>query len=160
VKTVSREVRGSPISGHDAKYVRRKEDAIAALLTKRSVDEAAVVVDIGPQTLYRWMKYPDFQDAWREAKRAAFGQANTRLQQASGAAVTTILRVMVDPAASGSTRVRAADLSLTFGEIAIDEDIEARLAALGYDQAVAQAVRQGDKRSFDEIARDPVQVAA
>lgn len=80
--------------------------------------------------------------------------------QASGAAVTTILRVMVDPAASGSTRVRAADLSLTFGEIAIDEDIEARLAALGYDQAVAQAVRQGDKRSFDEIARDPVQVAA
>jgi len=160
VKPPAREVPGSPISGHGAKYNRRMEDAIAALLTKRSVDEAALVVEIGPQTLYRWMKYPDFQDAWREARRGAFGQANTRLQQALGSAVTTIMNVMGDPTASASTRVRATDLSLTLGEIAIEEDIEARLAALGYDQTVAQAVRQGDKRSFDEIAKDPVKAAA
>jgi hypothetical protein len=40
-----------------------------------------------PPTLLRWQKEPEFQKAYREARRAAFGQAIARLQEMSGAAV-------------------------------------------------------------------------
>jgi hypothetical protein len=54
-----------------------------------------------------------------------------RLQQASSAAVTTLLKVMVDPSAPHSTRVRAADSVLDHSAKAIEiEDIEARVAEL------------------------------
>jgi len=53
------------------------------------------------------------------------------LQQASGAAVATLLKIMVDPNAPASTRVRAADSVLDHAAKAIEiEDIEAAVAAL------------------------------
>jgi len=65
------------------------------------------------------------------ARREAFGQATARLQQASGAAVSTLLKVMVDPNSPASTRVRAADSVLDHGAKAIEiEDIEVRVAEL------------------------------
>jgi hypothetical protein len=79
----------------------------------------------------RWLQVPEFQAAYREARRAAFQQATARLQQASSAAVTTLLKVMVDPASPASTRVRAADCILDHGKKAIElEDIEVRVAEL------------------------------
>jgi hypothetical protein len=42
------------------------------------------------------MKVPEFKTAYREARRAAFGQSIARLQQASSAAVSTLLKIMVD----------------------------------------------------------------
>ncbi len=69
--------------------------------------------------------------AYREARRAAYGQSIARMQQASGAAVSTLLKIMVDPTAPASTRVRAADSVLDHAAKAIElEDIEARVAAL------------------------------
>src|SRR6185369_4673102 len=91
------------------KFGRKKEEAIAALLTQRNIEEAAKAAGIGANTLLRWLKVPEFQTAYREARRAAFGQSVARLQQASGAAVSTLLKVMVDANAQASTRVRAAD---------------------------------------------------
>ncbi len=91
------------------KFGRKMEDAIAALLSQRNVDEAARTAGIGTRTLLRWMKEPEFQTAYREARRAAFGQSVARLQQASSAAVSTLLKVMVDPNSPASTKVRAAD---------------------------------------------------
>ncbi len=117
--------------GHGAKFGRKKEDAIAALLTQRNVEEAARAAGIGTQTLYRWMKEPEFKAAWREARRSAFGQSISRLQQASSAAVSTLLKAMVDPSAPYSSRVRAADRILDYSKKAIEiEDVEVRLAAL------------------------------
>ena len=117
--------------GHGAKFDRKKEAAVAALLSQRNVEEAAKSVGISPQTLLRWMKLPEFNAAYREARRAAFGQATARLQQASSAAVTTLLKVMIDPASPASTRVRAADSILDHGKKAIElEDIEVRVAEL------------------------------
>jgi hypothetical protein len=52
-------------------------------------------------------------------------------RQASSAAVTTLLKVMVDPATPASTKVRAADSVLDHSAKAIElEDIEARVAEL------------------------------
>jgi transposase-like protein len=85
------------MNGLSAKFSRKKEEAIAALLTQRTTEDAARSIGIAPATLLRWMKEPEFDSSYREARRAAFGQSVARLQQASGAAVTTLLKVMVDP---------------------------------------------------------------
>jgi hypothetical protein len=110
---------------------RKQEDAIAALLTQRNIEEAARSAGIGVRTLLRWLKVPEFQKAYREARRDAFGQAIARLQQGTSAAATTLLKVMIDPSAPASVRVRAADSVLNHAAKAIEiEEIEARVAAL------------------------------
>jgi transposase-like protein len=119
------------MTGHGAKFGRKKEEAIAALLTQRNVEEAARAAGIATQTLVRWMKVPEFSAAYREARREAFGQSIARLQQASSAAVSTLLKVMIDQASPPSTRVRAADSVLSHGAKSMEiEDIAARVAAL------------------------------
>jgi hypothetical protein len=87
------------MSRHVSKLGRKQKDAIAALLSQRNLDEAARTAGISTRTLIRWMKDPEFDAAYRKGRRLAFGQSVARLQQASGAAVSTLLKIMVDPAA-------------------------------------------------------------
>lgn len=117
--------------GHGTKFGRKKEEAIGALLTQRNVEDAARAVGIAPNTLLRWMKLPEFQAEYREARRAAFGQAIARLHQGSSAAVTTLLKLMLDSATPPSTRARCAECVISLAGESIDrEEIESRLAAL------------------------------
>ena len=119
------------MTGHGAKFGRKQEEAIAALLTQRNTDEAARTVGIAPKTLLRWLQIPEFQAAYRKARREAYGQSIARLQQATSAAAATLLKVMVDPNTPASTRVRAADSVLDHAAKAIEiEDIEARVSEL------------------------------
>ena len=119
------------MKGHGTQFGRKKEEAIAALLTQRNLEEASKSIGIAPNTLLKWMKDPEFDASYREARRAAFRQSVARLQQASGAAVTTLLKVLVDPSTPASVRVRAADSVLDHSAKAIElEDIEARVAEL------------------------------
>ncbi|HEY6341382.1 MAG TPA: hypothetical protein VIY49_07825 [Bryobacteraceae bacterium] len=97
------------MKGHGSKFIRKKEEAIAALLTQRNIDETAKLAGIAPNTLLNWLKLPAFQGALREARRAAYGQCIARLQQASSAAATTLLKIMLDQNAPPSCRIRAAD---------------------------------------------------
>src|SRR5258708_7357933 len=90
------------MTGHGEKFGREKEEAIAALLTQPSVEHAARSIGVSTRTLLRWLKVPEFQTAYRQARRAAFSQSVARLQQASGAAVSTLLKVMVDQATPAS----------------------------------------------------------
>ena len=74
---------------------------------------------------------PEFQAAYRQARREAFGQSIARLQQGSSAAATTLLKVMVDSNTPASTKVRAADSVLNHSTKAIEiEDILARVSEL------------------------------
>ena len=119
------------MKGHGAKFSRKMEEAVAALLTQRNQEEAARAVGIGTATLLRWQKEPEFQAAYRAARRAAHAQSVARLQQATSAAVTTLLKVMVDPSTPPSTKVRAADSVLDHSAKAIElEDIDARVVEL------------------------------
>ena len=97
------------MKGHGSKFSRKMEEAVAALLTHRNHEEAARAVGIGTATLLRWQKEPEFQKAFRTARRTAFAQTTARLQQMSSAAVATLGNVMVDQGAPASTRVRAAE---------------------------------------------------
>jgi hypothetical protein len=104
---------------------------IAALLTQRSVEEAARVSGVGTRTLLRWIKTPEFDKAYREARRATFTQSVARLQQATSAAATTLLKTMIDPGAPASVRIRAAESVLSHAAKAIEmEDLNARVAEL------------------------------
>src|SRR5271157_1581651 len=126
-----RGIRCHRVSGHGDKFSRKQEDAVAALLTQRNIEEAARTTGISTRTLMRWLQLPEFQKAYREARRFAFNQSISRLQQASGAAVSTLLKIMVDSNAPASTRVRAADSILDHSAKAIEiEDIEARVSEL------------------------------
>src|SRR5260370_1385967 len=119
------------MTGHGAKFGRKKEEAIAALLSQRNIEEAARITGIGPKTLSRWLQVPEFDAAYRKARRDVCSQSRARLQQATGAAVSTLLKVMVDPSTPASTRVRAADSVLDHAAKAIElEDIEVRVAEL------------------------------
>jgi len=63
--------------------------------------------------------------------RVAFGQSVARLQQGSAAAVSILLKVMMDPATPAPNKVRAANSVLDHAAKASEiEDIEAHVAAL------------------------------
>ncbi len=126
--------------GHGSKFSRKMEEAVAALLTQRNVEEAARSIGISVATLMRWQKQPEFEKAYREARRAAFGQSIAKLHQMSSAAVSTLGKVMVHPGTPPSTKVRAAEAIITHGAKAIEvEDIEARVSEL---ERAAEATKQ------------------
>jgi len=119
------------MSGNVAKLKPKQQAGILALLSNRTVEDAARAARVIPRTLYRWQREPEFDAAYRKARRVAFGQATARLQQASGAAVSTMLKVMIDAATPAPTKVRAADRVLEHAAKAIElEDLAARVEAL------------------------------
>jgi len=130
------------MSENVTKLKPKQQAGILALLSNRTVEDAARAAKISSRTLYRWQEEPEFNAAYRKARRAAFGQSTARLQQASGAAVSTLLKVMIDSGTPASTKVRAADSVLGHAAKAMElEDIAARVAAIEQELQ-----RQGDRR--------------
>jgi hypothetical protein len=122
-----------PISmkGHGTKFNRKMEAAIAAILTHKNLEEAAGAAGVSVATLLRWQKLPEFQKEFRKAKRAVHAQAMARLQQATGPAVSTVLRVMSDPQTPPATKMRAGQIVIELSLKFIDqEDILARIEQL------------------------------
>jgi uncharacterized protein with ATP-grasp and redox domains len=119
------------MKGHGTKFGRKKEEAVAALLSHRSVEEAARSINLNPNTLLRWLDIPEFRDAYRKARREAVQQAVARLQQATGIASLTMLKLMTDSNVPGAVRLRAAAYVFDYAIKGIEvDDIEARLAEL------------------------------
>lgn len=118
------------MAGHGSKSDRQRDEAIEALLSQKTIEEAARAVGIGPNTLRRWMKESKFDADYREARRLVFSQAIARLQQASPAAASTLIKLTVDPSTPAATRVKAANSILVHSGKAIEEDTQARLTDL------------------------------
>src|SRR5208283_1051600 len=117
--------------GPGSKFTRKKEAAIAALLTQRNVEDAARSVGIGTQTLLRWLKIPEFVKEYRKARWEVVQQAVARMQQATGAAGTVILKLMTDPNVPAAVKLRAAECVFDRAIKGIElEDIEARVSEL------------------------------
>jgi hypothetical protein len=120
---------------------RKMDRAVLALLSSRNLEEAAQSIGVSPKTLQRWQKLPEFERAFREARRTAFGQQMARLQQASVPAVTTLLKILVDPSAPLAVKARCAYYVLDQNRRGVEtEEIEARVAAL---ERVAKASTEG-----------------
>jgi hypothetical protein len=119
------------MTGHGAKFERKKEEAIIALLSHRTIDEAANAIGIAPRTLLRWLQIPEFRAEYFKARREVVSQALARLQQATGAASITILKLMTDPNVPASVKLRAAEGVFALALKGIEtEDIDARVSEL------------------------------
>jgi transposase-like protein len=117
--------------GHGAKFGRKKEEAIAALLSHKSVEEAARAVDLDPNTLLRWLQLPEFKAEYLKARREAVQQSVARMQQATGAAAITVLKLMTDTNVPAAVRLRAAECVFDQAIKGLEfEDIEARVSEL------------------------------
>jgi len=128
------------MKGHGAKFTRKKEEAVAALLSHKSVEDAARAIDVNPNTLLKWLQVPEFREAYRRARREAVQQAVARLQQATGAAGVTILKLMTDANAPAAVRLRAAECVFGHAIKAVElDDIEARVSEL--ERAAEEAKR-------------------
>jgi hypothetical protein len=95
------------MSGHGEKLNRKKEQALSALLSEPTVEQAATKAGVSYATLRRWLKEPGFVTAYRSARRELVEGAIGRLQAATGQAVGTLLAVSRE-GAKDSDRVRAA----------------------------------------------------
>jgi hypothetical protein len=115
--------------GHGAKYERKKEQAIAALLTHRTTGEAATAAGVGISTLWRWLNEPEVRTSYLKARREAVSQAVARKQQATSAAGVTILKLMTDPNLPAAVRQRAAECVFGLAAKGIEiEDLDLRLS--------------------------------
>jgi hypothetical protein len=102
---------------------------------------AASMLSISPNTLLSWMKMPEFDKEYRTARRASVSQTNARFQQATGAAASIIMKLMVDPKVPDSVRLRASEFVVNHSAKAIElEDIEVRVAEL---ERAAEASKPG-----------------
>jgi hypothetical protein len=109
----------------------KQEEAIIALMSHQSVDDAARAIKIAPRTLYRWLKDLDFEAAYLKARRDTYKQGIARLQKNCGAAISILFKVMADAATPPAVKVRAVECVLSHSAKAIEiEDIDARVAAL------------------------------
>src|ERR1022692_1311381 len=119
------------MTGHGAKFGRKMEGAITALLTRPSVEDAARVAGVGEKTLRRWMREPRFNVQYLRARREGVSQAVARMQQATGAAGTVVLKLMTDPNVPAAVRLRAAECVFDRAIKGIElEDIETRVSEL------------------------------
>jgi CRP-like cAMP-binding protein len=124
-------------SRKSAKKTRRREQLILALLQQTDLEKAAASIGISPSTAYRIRKTPEFQAEYLEARREAVSQSIARLQQGSGAATSTLLKIMRDPKTPAATRVRAADRVMEHAKNFLEiEDVEVRLQRL--EQQIAE----------------------
>lgn len=96
--------------GHGEKLSRRREQAVAALLSEPTVALAAGKAGISEATLARWLQRPEFQCAFRAARRQVVETAVAGLQSACREAVETLRRNL--QAGSESVQVRSAQLIL------------------------------------------------
>ena len=110
---------------------RQREQLILALLQQPTLSKAAEQIGISSVTAWRITKTTEFQEEYRQARREAFSQALGRLQQATSAATSTLLKIMVDATAPPASRVRAANCILEHAANALEvEDLQVRLAKL------------------------------
>src|SRR5207253_435980 len=117
---------------------RRREQAIAALLTRPTVAEAAQAAGVAERTLRRWFRDPAFAAEYRAAQRQSLEAAIGSLQGAAMEAVAALRRNLLPPApAAVQTRAAVAVLEQLARWRELDE-LAARVAALEAGSAMRQ----------------------
>src|SRR5712692_8331766 len=105
----------------------QREQLILAMLQQPTWQKAAASIGISEVTAWRIRQTPEFRRDFLQARREAISQSLGRLQQGSSAAASTLLKIMLDPNNSASSRVQAASRVLDYAKSAFDlEDLELR----------------------------------
>lgn len=123
-----------------SKLSAKQHRALSALLTSKSVAEAAAATGLGERTIYRWLTDPVFRQALSAAEGDLIDAATRRLLTLQGSALDTFEAVLGDATVSAGVRLRAAqavlDYLLKLREL---RDIEQRLQALEAAQTEREA---------------------
>src|SRR5262249_43542576 len=80
------------MKGPVGKKKRKQKGGIIALLAHPTMPEAAKACGVGESTLWRWLQDPEFQAAYRQARRQVVEKAIAELQGACSDAVNSLTR--------------------------------------------------------------------
>lgn len=117
-----------------ARFTRAQTLALAALLSSRTIAEAATAAGVNERTLRRWLTSKAFASAYRAAARTVAYEASTAVLAAQAEAVGVIRAALADP--NPTVRLRAAAQLLDLGVRFAEDDVAERLAQL--EQEVAR----------------------
>jgi len=112
----------------DDRLSRIQSRALAALLTSRTILEAATTAGVSERTLRRWLTQPEFASTYRSAAREAASEAVSSLLAAQREAVDVLVACLHD--GTPATRVRAARCLLELGVRVGETDVDERLQLL------------------------------
>jgi DNA-binding MurR/RpiR family transcriptional regulator len=134
-------------NGHGEKMTRRREAAIAALLTAGTVPEAAEACGVSETTLFRWMQDAGFSEQYAAARREVLQAAVGELQIVAREAVGTLRRLMGcgTPSVECRAAVAVLETALRVGDL---YDIDKRLDAL--EAALSPALPPAPRRAWNE----------
>lgn len=128
----------------------KQELALRAVLSHPTLKEAAFAAGISETTLWRYMRDEEFIKRLREAKRDAMGHVTTRLQQASGDAVTVLHNLMTKENAPAAARITAARTVLDYSiRVAEMEELRAEI-----DELKEFIRRKQEEDALDAAARE------
>jgi len=132
------------MAGNGGKLGRKQEEAIAALLTQRNLEEAARAAGIGTRTLIRWLKLPAFGKEYRKARRGSRSTVCCADAASHGRCGLGRPKAHDRPECSAAVKFRAPEcvFDRAFKGIELD-DIEARLFEL---ERAAETSSVGHKR--------------
>jgi transposase-like protein len=120
-----------PKKGHGEKQSRKQDLAILALLTEKTLKDAADKVGIGEATLWRWQQQEEFKKKYQDAKLQAVSHVAARLRQSMVTAVDTLINIAEDKTTPAMARVVASKALLEFGfKASENEDIKQRIEQL------------------------------
>jgi len=109
----------------------KRELMLSALLTNPTVREAALVSGVPEQTLYGWLRKPDFMDEYKQRKRQVVAEASDYLQSQINAATQIITSIMNDTDTPPQVRLNAAKAIVETGYKIVEQaEIITRIEAL------------------------------
>ncbi len=111
-----------------ADLTEKQRRAIGALLTTRTVEQAAADAGVGERTLYRWLDDRNFRAAVTEASRQCLAETIGRPRAVAGDAVEVLRAALSDD--STAHRIRAASILLDLAVRVEVDDLGQRIAAL------------------------------
>jgi hypothetical protein len=122
--------------------LRVRERVIVALLSARTIKDAAVQSGVAERSIQRWLKESEFQEEYRNAKSELLEGSINQLRTAGFDAAQRLHKIILDPAAPATAVVAAStrllDLLLKSVEI---QDLVQRL-----DRLEVATLKDGDNR--------------
>jgi hypothetical protein len=134
---------------------RKKEAAIAALLSAGTIEQAAQIAGISGKTLHNWMAQADFASEYRRARQQVVEAAIGSMQAASLEAVDALRRNL--NCGRPASEIAAANSLLERSTAAIEQfDILGRLEALEAQAALKEVHHAyGNSQTNGEAHRGP-----
>lgn len=90
----------------------RQEKALASLLEGKTIALAAKRAGVTRQTVYAWLRLPEFVSELRAGEGQLIDGAVRRLVNLQDQALDTVAAILSDPYATNATRLRAAGMVL------------------------------------------------